>query len=500
MLLVNCEKELAPEHVFNCTSLASVLLENDSEKAGAEINAFLQQFKASPTNEDEYGRSNTLEALVEEINACPSLQVNSSCYNCIYTNPPQSEITVTVSDNGQEISRTFDLGYQDGKLVFLRMHAGLKGEMESFYYEETHCSDPWDQGGTVSDEVLKALVSKHLKDPLGVDYSDLRITHDGTTEVCSACSCTTGRIIRIEADKAYQHVLLENGFKIEEEGTQTGCNVEIYQHPDWATEDFKRHYTIQFPDNYEGTGKVGFEGNVFNKNRSDDQIKFTYSFCSPTYCEDFGDPLATPAPNSILAKDKNGNEVVLDLKKTFCQDDEIVGIFYFNNKDDATGKYFMKPESEFREGLTVYFPYSEYPEVENIVETISLKEGCLSDPLPVKSLEEEYDCANTKYIDIDLSEDYTIIRSQSAFNALVSDDCNPQIDFSSYDLVIGRKGLTSGNSSIEYRLRKACNSDKLQLIVVFHQDDTTVAQEITYHALIPKLGDEETVEVKTEVK
>ena len=208
------EKGIAPS-TLSCTGLTSALLENDAGEAGTEINPFLQQFKAKPTGDDEYGHSNTFNALVEEINACPSLQVNSSCYNCIYTDPPQSEIAVTVSDNGQEISRTIDLGYQDGKLVFVRMHDVLTGEIESFYYEETGCADPWDNGNSISDEVLKAQVSGYLTDHLRIQYSNLRITHDGTPEVCQTCSCRTGRIIRIEADKVYQDVLIENGFKVE---------------------------------------------------------------------------------------------------------------------------------------------------------------------------------------------------------------------------------------------------------------------------------------------
>lgn len=210
-----CEnKDVAPS-TLSCSGLANALYENDVDKVGTEINAFLQQFNASPTSEDEYGHSKTFKALVEEINACPSLQVNSSCYNCIYTLPPQSEIAISVSDNGQEISRTIDLGYKNGKLVFVRMHDVLTGELESFFYEETYCSDPWDKGNSISDGGFKAKVSEYLKDSLGVDYSDLRITHDGTAETCEACNCRTGRIIRLEADKAYEDILLENGFKVE---------------------------------------------------------------------------------------------------------------------------------------------------------------------------------------------------------------------------------------------------------------------------------------------
>lgn len=92
---------------------------------------------------------------------------------------------------------------------------GLTGNRENFYYEESYCADPWERSDSASDEELKERVSKYLKGTLDIDYFNFRVTHDGKTEICSSCSCTTGRIIRIEADQAYQNILLENGFKVE---------------------------------------------------------------------------------------------------------------------------------------------------------------------------------------------------------------------------------------------------------------------------------------------
>ncbi len=91
---------------------------------------------------------------------------------------------------------------------------GLTGSKENFYYEETALNDPWDGKPPTSDAELKAFVSEYLKSTLGIEFSHLSITHDGTAEGCFAPHCRTGRIIRIEADKAYQDVLIENGFKI----------------------------------------------------------------------------------------------------------------------------------------------------------------------------------------------------------------------------------------------------------------------------------------------
>ena len=92
---------------------------------------------------------------------------------------------------------------------------GLAGRKENFYYEQTLGLDPWGDKHPTTDAELQVLVSNYLKNTLRIEFSNLSITHDGTGRVCLAPHCKTGRIIRIEADKAYQDVLIENGFKVE---------------------------------------------------------------------------------------------------------------------------------------------------------------------------------------------------------------------------------------------------------------------------------------------
>jgi hypothetical protein len=115
------------------------------------------------------------------------------------------------------------------------------------------------------------------------------------------------------------------------------------------------------------------------------------------------------------------------------------------------------------------------------------------------SLETEYGCVNTENImDINLpSGDFIIISSQQVFDNLVTEVCMPIIDFTTYDLVIGRQGLTSGYSSIRYELIEICQTGDQTLTVTFNLNPTTVAPTLTFHALIPKLeaAQELTVEI-----
>ena len=122
---------------------------------------------------------------------------------------------------------------------------------------------------------------------------------------------------------------------------------------------------------------------------------------------------------------------------------------------------------------------------------------CSPATISITSLEVEYDCVNTPYqMDIDLSDDFTIIRSQAVFDNLVTGDCMPQIDFDAYDLIIGKKGLTNGFQLIDYDgLVKNCDNGQLYLTVTFVLNATAEAPNATYHALVPKLEANEGVNV-----
>lgn len=134
-------------------------------------------------------------------------------------------------------------------------------------------------------------------------------------------------------------------------------------------------------------------------------------------------------------------------------------------------------------------------------ESSNSNDDCTPQALPVKSLETEYGCVNTKnqlYNIVD-ANNFIIIRNQSDFDSKTDDiNCRPQIDFDTYDLILGKKQLTSGNQSIQYQYMDNCTEKKL--IVTFIQDATMVAPTIIYHALIPKLAANEQVVVETIVQ
>ncbi len=136
----------------------------------------------------------------------------------------------------------------------------------------------------------------------------------------------------------YISVLLFFVYSCEEKNNEIDNEItciESVQNDQWETESFKTNYSIQFPSNYIGQGMIGFEGNIFDKKRNDSLVEFNYYYCSPLYCEDFGDTLADPIPNSLIALDKQNNEAELNEKVLFCDNSVNIGILYHNLNDSA---------------------------------------------------------------------------------------------------------------------------------------------------------------------
>lgn len=157
-----------------------------------------------------------------------------------------------------------------------------------------------------------------------------------------------------------------------EKGDMTDPNqcAEMATHPTWKTETFKTFMTIQFPENYEGFGLNAWsEGNTFKKKRNDKKVEFSYEYCN-LGCFEYGMELPKPIPLTITTKDKNYQDITLQLTKEFCYNGLVVGILYSNKSAESTGKYFMIVGNLYLEGLSIHYTKTEYQEVENIIKTI----------------------------------------------------------------------------------------------------------------------------------
>jgi len=129
------------------------------------------------------------------------------------------------------------------------------------------------------------------------------------------------------------------------------------------------------------------------------------------------------------------------------------------------------------------------------------KDDCKEQPIALKHFESDYGCADTRHtLSVNLNNNATIIRSKEAYDSQVSGSCHPEIDFALFDLVIGRQSSGNNNASITYDLRRTCPDKELTLTVDLIQGMATVPDNVVYHALIPKLGDEESLNIKITVR
>jgi hypothetical protein len=117
VLLAGCEEDDDPiDKTVLCSQLANALVVNDKQAVETYINKFLNAQQAG------IGLHQSFDDLKEEIEACPSMQVTGSCFGCIETNPPQSEIMIATTANNQIVNKTIDLVQRDNKLIFINLH------------------------------------------------------------------------------------------------------------------------------------------------------------------------------------------------------------------------------------------------------------------------------------------------------------------------------------------------------------------------------------------
>ncbi len=118
---------------------------------------------------------------------------------------------------------------------------------------------------------------------------------------------------------------------------------------------------------------------------------------------------------------------------------------------------------------------------------------CSNNNIEVKHLETEYGCTD---IEIDLSNDYMIIRNAQDYSQYVIANCQADIDFDTYDLIIGKKRLSNGLDTVKYKLTGNCETGNQNLKITFDLSDTVEAPIVIYDALIPKLDENQNLNVE----
>ncbi len=126
-------------------------------------------------------------------------------------------------------------------------------------------------------------------------------------------------------------------------------------------------------------------------------------------------------------------------------------------------------------------------------------EPCDQGLIETVSLEEAYACSDTpNTIQLPIENDFIIISEQFWFDSLVTGFCQPEVDFEKYDLIIGSRQLNRGLNGISYFYNRACPGRRYELRVLFDLNAEVVSPIVTYHVLVPKIGENEAVDVSIE--
>ena len=119
----SCENSTEFEQI-NCDNLSSGLLRYNTDIVKNEINKLCKDLTPHVSEDDKFGHKENINILVNRINTqCRNIEAELGCYACIYTNPPQSHISVTVDSVGTHVGRVIDIWTSaDAKLSVVRVH------------------------------------------------------------------------------------------------------------------------------------------------------------------------------------------------------------------------------------------------------------------------------------------------------------------------------------------------------------------------------------------
>lgn len=95
------------------------LVNNNNAGIGTEMTKILSGLNAVPSPSDAIGQQDNIAIAVQRLNSYVGLSAELVCYACIATNPPQSEIKVTIKD--RQLVRYLNIS-TGTTLTFLEVH------------------------------------------------------------------------------------------------------------------------------------------------------------------------------------------------------------------------------------------------------------------------------------------------------------------------------------------------------------------------------------------
>jgi len=125
LMFAACKKnKIDSVNAFNCQHFKTGIMNDSSAMVGVEVNKLCEDLlPAAPTPADEYGQAQNINILVQRLSQKCDITATLVCYACIETLPAQSEITISINQNGTIYTRTLDITVdQQNMLIYNGMH------------------------------------------------------------------------------------------------------------------------------------------------------------------------------------------------------------------------------------------------------------------------------------------------------------------------------------------------------------------------------------------
>ena len=123
LFLISCEKE---DKIVNpdCANFTEALIYLNSDSVKKVIDKLTIDLNPDVKEDDNWGQRENISLLIERLNSqCENISANLSCYACIYTLPPQSEIIISIDSARVQIKRVVDiLTPKDNILKYMNVH------------------------------------------------------------------------------------------------------------------------------------------------------------------------------------------------------------------------------------------------------------------------------------------------------------------------------------------------------------------------------------------
>lgn len=114
LLFVSCKKERADS---NCERLQDGIVANNVDKVKAAVNKAISQLQSRDHT------AGNLSSLATVLSSRCDATAEVLCFSCIYTNPAQSEIRVSINLGGTILTKVIDITDSvSNKMVFWNMH------------------------------------------------------------------------------------------------------------------------------------------------------------------------------------------------------------------------------------------------------------------------------------------------------------------------------------------------------------------------------------------